>query len=178
MRWAVLIGIIIFDIFLAIYLFGDKIADDSLHVGDFRDDLSLVDYNGVVQDTPNFGGVPMVINSWASWCSFCKEELPAFAQVQKEVTRDNVLFIAINRRESRDIAKKYSDDLGVTNDLIFLLDESDSFYKAIGGFVMPETIFVDKNGEIVFHKRGRMTVEEIRRETHTIIHPEKSEQTQ
>lgn len=172
MRWAVLIGIIVFDIFLAIYFFGDKMTDDSLHLGDFRGNLSLVDYNGVVQDTPNFGGVPMVINSWASWCSFCKEELPAFAQVQKEITRDNVLFIAINRRESRDIAKKYSDDLGITNDLVLLLDASDSFYKAIGGFAMPETIFVDKDGSVVFHKRGHMTVEEIRREAYKIISSE------
>lgn len=32
----------------------------------------------------------------------------------------------------------------------------------IGGFLMPETIFVDSGGHIVFHKRGPMTLEEMR----------------
>ena len=38
----------------------------------------------------------------------------------------------------------------------------DSFYKSIGGFSMPETIFVSSNGDLLRHKRGPMKFEEMK----------------
>ncbi len=123
--------------------------------------FSLKDYSRKVITSDEFKGKPLVINTWASWCPFCKQELPDFVTVQKEFG-DKVIIIAIDRGESSAVAKKYSDQLDVTNNLVFLLDPSDSFYRSIGGFSMPETIFMDKNGTIIDHKRGPMDINEIR----------------
>lgn len=124
-------------------------------------DFSFKDYDGNTVTLAQFRGTPLVVNSWAAWCPFCREELKDFAVVQKEFG-DRLVIIAIDRAEPLATAKKYSDELGVTSDLIFLLDPSDSFYQSIGGFSMPETIFVDREGRIVFHKRGPMDASEIR----------------
>lgn len=124
-------------------------------------DFRLQDYNGKTVRFADFAGKPVVINSWAAWCPFCRKELVAFAAAQKEFG-ERVVIIAIDRAESRETAKKYTDELGVTHDLIFLLDPSDSFYRSIGGFSMPETIFVDADGFIREHKRGTMEIHEIR----------------
>lgn len=105
---------------------------------------------------------PSVINSWAGWCAFCKEELKAFAKAKSEFG-NRVKIIAINRGEPKQEAIGYTDDLGVTNKLTFLLDPDDKFYRKIGGFSMPETIFVNSKGKIVFHKRGPMDAEEIKK---------------
>ncbi len=102
-----------------------------------------------------------MINSWAAWCPFCREELKDFSTVQEEL-RDNVVIIAVDRAEPLAVAKQYTDELGVTGELVLLLDPNDSFYRSIGGFSMPETIFVDANGNIQFHKRGPMPLSEIR----------------
>lgn len=123
--------------------------------------FSLQDYSGKTVSLVDFAGKPMVINSWAAWCPFCRKELVDFAAAQKEFG-DDVIIIAIDRAESRETAKKYTDELGVTNGMVFLLDPSDSFYQSINGFSMPETIFVDKNGNIAEHKRGPMEINEIR----------------
>ncbi|MBI5620927.1 DUF3179 domain-containing protein [Candidatus Gottesmanbacteria bacterium] len=131
--------------------------------------FNLKDYNGNTVNLADFQGRPVVINSWAAWCPFCRKELVDFAAAQKEFG-DQVVIIAIDRAESLETANKYSDELGVTNDLVFLLDPSDSFYQSIGGFSMPETIFVDKNGAIVDHKRGPMDSNEIRERVKKIIH--------
>jgi len=130
--------------------------------------FTLQDYSGNEVSLDDFKGKPLVINSWAAWCPFCIEELPDFVQAQKEFG-DQVTIIAIDRAESLSVAKKYTDDIGVTNDLIFLLDPSDSFYKSLGGFSMPETIFVDKNGDVIIHKRGPMKFEEIKEKIGEII---------
>lgn len=137
-------------------------------VGNKAPNFHLQDYSGKTVSLSDFAGKPLVINSWAAWCPFCKEELPNLAAAQKEFG-NNVVIIAIDKAESRDIAKKYTDELGVTNDLIFLLDPSDSFYQSIGGFSMPETIFVDNNGNIVERKRGPMDINEIRQKIQKLL---------
>ncbi|OJI08758.1 MAG: hypothetical protein COV08_03075 [Candidatus Vogelbacteria bacterium CG10_big_fil_rev_8_21_14_0_10_49_38] len=130
--------------------------------------ITLIDYNGNTVSLEEFRGKPLVINSWAVWCPFCREELPDFTELQKEFG-DRLVVIAIDRQEPLEKAKGFTDELGVTNDMLFLLDASDSFYKSIGGFSMPETIFVNGAGEIVVHKRGPMELDEMREHVAKII---------
>jgi thiol-disulfide isomerase/thioredoxin len=126
------------------------------------------DYDGNPVALEDFIGTPLVVNSWAKWCPFCVDELPDFVTVQEEVG-DQVIFIAIDRAEPLSVAKKFTDDLGITNKLVFLLDPGDEFYRAIGGFAMPETIFVDAKGNIQFQKKGVMSIEEIRQRTQELL---------
>ncbi len=86
--------------------------------------------------------------------------MPDFTAAQKELG-DSVIIIAIDRQESLSAAKRFSDRLGVTDGILFWLDSSDSFYREIGGFSMPETIFVNAAGETVDHKRGPMDKVEV-----------------
>lgn len=129
---------------------------------------SLTNYEGNAVSLEEFQGIPLVINSWAVWCPFCVKELSDFAELQKEFG-DQITVIAIDRQEPLAKAKGFTDELGITDDMLFLLDPSDSFYKSIGGFSMPETIFVNSVGEIVVHKRGPMELEEMREHVNKII---------
>ena len=131
-------------------------------------DFALQDYVGKTVKLSDFAGKPVVINSWAAWCPFCRKELVDFAAAQKEFG-DTAAFVAVDRAESHDIAKRYTDELGVTGGMVFLLDPSDGFYQSIGGFSMPETIFVDAKGVIVFHKRGPMDLTEIRERVQQLL---------
>lgn len=127
-------------------------------------EFTLKDYEGKEVRLADFQGKAVVVNAWAAWCPFCGEELKDFALLQQEFG-DKIAIIAVDRAEPLGTAKKFSDDLGVTDKMIFLLDPSDSFYQSIGGFSMPETIFVDKDGFTRGHKRGPMKLEEMRRRT-------------
>ncbi len=130
--------------------------------------LALKDYSGKTVILADFLKKPLVINFWATWCPFCRQELIDFAAIQKEF-EDEIIIIAINRAEVREMAKKYTDELGVTTKLTFLLDPNDSFYQSIGGFTMPETIFATKNGTIVFRKRGPINLNEMREKINQLI---------
>ncbi len=131
-------------------------------------DFSLEDFQGKRVTRGDLLGKPLVINSWAAWCPFCKKELEDFVTVQKDLG-DAVTIVAIDRAESLKTAKGFTDSLGISDDLVYLLDPNDSFYQHIGGFSMPETIFVDSEGNIVQHKRGPMTVEEIKKRIESIL---------
>ncbi|MFB6226550.1 MAG: TlpA family protein disulfide reductase [Candidatus Paceibacteria bacterium] len=110
-----------------------------------------------------FKGKKLVINSWASWCGFCKEELSDFGKVKSQLN-ENIKIIAVNRGESKQKIQPFLDQLEHRDELIFLLDKRDRFYQEIGGFAMPETILVNEKGEIVFHKRGPMNAEELKKQ--------------
>lgn len=109
----------------------------------------------------------LVINSWAVWCPFCVKEVPDFVTLQEEFQEVDV--VLVNRGESREKVNAFLSEVGVTTEqLTFLHDGSDSFYKAVGGFSMPETLFV-RDGEIIFHKRGVMALSEMQDLTTKLI---------
>lgn len=129
--------------------------------------LSFTDYDGNRVSLADFAGKPLVLNAWAAWCPFCVKELSDFSVLQKEFP--DIVVVAIDRAESLQTAKSYTDNLGITQDLVFLLDPKDSFYKSIRGFSMPETLFVDKDGVTQDHKRGPMDINEMRERLQKIL---------
>jgi len=131
-------------------------------------DFSLPDYDGNVVSLDDFNGKVLVINSWATWCPFCVTELPDFVELQEEFG-NKIVVIAIDRRESLTTARDFTDSLEISDDIIFLLDSNDSFYQSIGGFSMPETLFINTDGDITFHKRGFMTLTEMRQRTEAVL---------
>jgi len=131
-------------------------------------DFTLKDYDGNEVSLSDSNGKIRVVNSWAVWCPFCVDELPDFGRLQEEFG-DQIVIIAIDRAESRDKTKKFTDELGITDMFILLIDPKDSFYKSIGGFSMPETLFVDEEGNIRIHKRGPMTFEEMKEKVESIL---------
>ncbi|MEX1059302.1 MAG: TlpA disulfide reductase family protein [Candidatus Saccharimonadales bacterium] len=123
--------------------------------------LSFQDYSGTNRDLSSFlQDGPIVVNSWAVWCPFCVKELGDFADAQEQY-KGKVTIIAINRAEPLAVAKDFTDELGISQKLVFLQDPDDKFYQTIEGFSMPETIFVARDGTIIEHKRGPLTKEEI-----------------
>jgi len=130
--------------------------------------FSLADNEGNTVSPAMFEDKILVVNSWAVWCPFCKDELTDFRLLQEEY-KDEIVVIAIDRAESLEETKGFTDSVGVTDSMIFLLDPEDSFYKDIGGFTMPETIFVDGDGNIRIHKRGPMELEEMKEKVEQLI---------
>lgn len=127
-------------------------------------DVVLTDLEGNPVKMSDFQGHPIVLNLWASWCPYCRDELPAFVRLKKEFG-ERIIVIALNRGESLEKAKATSDEFGITSTLKVLLDPNDALYKQVGGFSMPETIFIDSEGVIQDHRRGPMPYEEMRRRT-------------
>lgn len=128
---------------------------------DRLENITLEDYDGNKITLAAFRGTPLVVNSWATWCPFCRQELPDFASLQEELG-DTAVVIAIDRAERVSDARGYTDGFGITSKMTFLIDPSDAFYRNIGGFSMPETLFVNAEGVITFHKRGPLTLQEMR----------------
>ncbi|MCB9790607.1 TlpA family protein disulfide reductase [Candidatus Nomurabacteria bacterium] len=131
-------------------------------------DLGLKTLDGDSYDFTRINTDLIVLNSWATWCPFCIDELPDFIKVQSEFN-ETVTFIAINRSESNTSIKSYLSTNNIETGIIYLLDLKDSFYKKIGGFSMPETVIYDSEGNELKHIRGPVTYEEMKSELKNLL---------
>lgn len=134
-------------------------------------DLTLVDQDtGAPVALTSFKGTPAVINSWATWCPFCVQEIPDFEATQEKF-QDKVSIVLVNRKEGKPSILSFLKKRGIPKDspLTFLLDAKDAYYRAIGGFSMPETLFVNPDGTVAFHKRGVMDLAEMQELTQKLI---------
>jgi thiol-disulfide isomerase/thioredoxin len=99
-------------------------------------------------------GKPAVINFWASWCTFCIDEMPAFERVH-EALGDRVTFVGADllgvQGETRSLARDFARRTGVRYVLVF--DEGGMLYGHFSAqLLMPVTIFVRPDG-VVAHRR-------------------------
>lgn len=128
------------------------------------DGTLLVDYAGKSvrfdQFTSVFSRKPLIIFFWATWCPYCNTEFASLANLTQQYG-NKIEIVAVNRGESSVDAKKYTDALNLGETMVFLIDRDDALFKKLGGYAMPEMIFINSHGEEVFHKHGPISNEEI-----------------
>gem|GEM_PF-669716 len=102
-------------------------------------------------------GKPAIINFWAAWCIFCKEELPLFEKVSQEYP--DITVIGVNLQEPVDTVRRYWNNGGYT--FPTLLDPHAELSERFDVFTQPTTVFLNADGEIIFKKNGPLTEEEL-----------------
>lgn len=110
-------------------------------------------------DLASFRGKPLVINYWASWCTFCVAEMPDFEKAHKRLG-GRVAFVGVDVMDQLEAAKEFAKRTGVTYTLA--TDKDASIFKRLGGGLgMPTTFFVDRDGTIVSRFVGPLTLEDL-----------------
>lgn len=103
----------------------------------------------------------MVVNFWASWCTSCLHEIPAFVKLY-ESHRSEVSFLGLNLQDDRDAAAKLARELGIT--YVLGRDPQGIAFQAFGGVVMPTTVILDAHGEILKRLDGEVSAEQLEAE--------------
>lgn len=57
--------------------------------------MKMPDLNGVRKSLSDWQGKILVVNFWAAWCDPCREEIPEFVRLQKELGEKGVQFVGI-----------------------------------------------------------------------------------
>jgi thiol-disulfide isomerase/thioredoxin len=102
-----------------------------------------------------------VVNFWASWSPYSKDELPALVALKREFG-DRVAVIALNRDTYSADGRAFLESLGLEDELVFAYDQDDSYFVSVGGYNMPETIFLGEDEEVLHHVHGPMTLDAMR----------------
>ena len=127
-----------------------------------RDETTVVNTSRLVLE--DFRGQPLVVNMFASWCTNCDEELPAFVATAERLT-GQVNFVFVNSNETgnwESMAKRhglgaYPIGKDVGGDIVGGTS-GNGLYKALGGTQgMPLTAFYRADGTLAKVVRGALT---------------------
>jgi len=109
-------------------------------------DFELALFSGKTIKLSDFRGKkPVVLNFWASWCPPCREEAPALSKIAKDLG-DRVEFIGVAVNDSRENAEKFMEEFDITYENGLDISDIGPAYKITG---IPETFWIDKNGQII-----------------------------
>lgn len=137
--------------------YNEKVPDDFMAAPDF----TVLDYDLNEVNLSDYMGKPIVLNFWATWCYYCKQEMPDFDKARENYP--DVQFLMINAtdgvQETIESAKEYIEKEGYGFDVFFDTNlEAVSAYYVTG---FPATFFIDKDGSLVARGNGMLSYESI-----------------
>lgn len=125
------------------------------------EDFTMYDADGKEVALSSFQGKVTVVNFWATWCGYCKQEMPDF-QKAYEKYGDKVNFIMLNAtggKETKEKAAKYVKDEKFTFPVYY--DEDQSGQTTYGIYSFPTTFIVDSQGNIAGYAEGMIDGESL-----------------
>lgn len=130
-------------------------------IGTQFEDFSLFDVNGDQRYLSEWQGKILVINFWATWCSPCRKEVPAFVELQQQYASDGVQFIGIALQEAEEI-RDFIVEFNVNYPSLVGGDDVMKAGRKLGNDIgaLPYTVIIDSNGVISFTRRGSLSKSE------------------
>jgi peroxiredoxin len=111
-------------------------------------DFTLPDQNGADVTLSDFQGQAVLVNIWASWCSPCRQEMPAMEQIFQEYQEMGFTILAVNaaNQDSRADAEAFVTEMGLTFPILYDNDGVVSELYQIRA--LPSSFFVLPDGTI------------------------------
>lgn len=111
-------------------------------------ELEMLDGSGPF-NTAELTGSISVINFFASWCLECRNEHADLVATSDAFADRGVQFVQISYQEDPSASLAFLEEAGMSEATLYLSDPGSRAAIAYGVFGIPETFFIDSNGEVV-----------------------------
>lgn len=119
---------------------------------------SLTDPNGKLQAFSQWQGQVLLVNYWATWCTPCREEVPALKKIQSKYASKNLKVVGIALDNAVKV-REYAAEMSIDYTLLIAAAESLTLSKDLGNQagVLPYTVVLDRTGKVAYTHAGAMT---------------------
>ena len=129
-------------------------------VGQRPADFMINCYDGSGFHLADTRGKAVMINLWATYCAPCKSELPYFNELYL-AHRDDLAMLIVHSSLITDDPEVYLADKGFQIPFATDTDE-DIVFRAVGGSgTLPQTIVLNRKGEVIYNQTGSVTPEKL-----------------
>jgi thiol-disulfide isomerase/thioredoxin len=109
-------------------------------------------------------GAVVVLNFWGSWCTPCRQEAPALAELARHVSGTDVRFVGVDIRDDPASAEAFMRNFRISYPS--LNDPGDAIALAFSGTVppagIPTTLVIDRGGHIAARIVGTASYDGLR----------------
>ena len=125
------------------------VASGHAIVGGTSPNFTTQDLGGKKVSLSDFGGRPVLLSFWATWCTVCRDELPALQRLQDRYRAGGFEVLLVNYREtSNDRLRQYLSGLQVNLEAV--IDPDGAIAAAYGVDVgLPVNVLSDRAGKVV-----------------------------
>ena len=126
--------------------------------------FKLTDTKGNIFTEKNTRGKYLVVNFWATWCSPCLKEIPAFVEFYKE-NSEYVEILGLDFEPVNiELINEFVERFSINYPLILYTHINDSEYTKFGEIVgMPTTLIYSPDGELLQTFMGEITIEDLKK---------------
>jgi hypothetical protein len=124
-------------------------------LGEIAPDIVVTDLEGNNKQLSEYFGKPTIMVFWATWCGYCKDELPAL-EMLKEKYGDSINVLALNGGDSAEDIKDFMEENNYTFETVMVGIEESIKFDAQS---IPVTAILDSEGTIEFFTRGSLDAE-------------------
>lgn len=117
----------------------DLVGRDAAH-----HEIRLGDYRGKI----------VVIDFWASWCSPCLKELTVLDSIQKQVSKDHLIVLAVNYGEGTHRFAQVAKLFGDNTHLMLVGDPNGAIGKPYGIKSIPFVVVIGRDGKVFDIRHG------------------------
>lgn len=104
--------------------------------------------DGSIVRLSDLKGKVVYIDFWASWCGPCRQSLPLYESLYKNLVSEHFQILAVNLDEQRDDAERFLKNHPVSYPV--LLDPSGDSAREWSLSVMPSSYLVDAQGRLAY----------------------------
>jgi thiol-disulfide isomerase/thioredoxin len=131
------------------FLLSASLVQAGVAAGDTPPDSLGKTRAGDVVRVSDMRGRVVVITFWASWCQYCRKELPTLAGIQQLAKAENLQVVAVNTDDRATFAKLVRALDGMAPGVIYTRDEG-PVSKAYAATSIPRTFLIDREGKVAY----------------------------
>lgn len=122
----------------------------------------LRDLDGNLHRLAEWRGQVVVLNFWATWCPPCREEMPAFVRIQKEMEHRGLRFVGVAIDDPKEV-RAFLKENPVNYSILIGDEKAPDWADQLGNKLsaLPFSVVLDREGHIAYVHTGLFKREQV-----------------